>query len=216
MHHSNSREHIARMLLAYNMILTKPQSPGGKGFHLKLHDKNPNAPLSPYYVNLRLLRSFPPLLHYVAESMLNLTFFKNVNFELIADVPTAGTPIVTLMADISEKPMISPREPKNHGTQTSIDGVYKEGQSVLLVDDLVTGANSLLASAKILREAGLSVTDVAVLIDREQGGEKKLAFFGLNLRAVWTITDLLAFYDQEGLIDTELVAEINVYRASVA
>lgn len=210
----NLRHFVAKKLIVNKMIKTRPDSPNGKGFRLKLHDKFPDAPLSPYYVDLRVLRSFPPLYQYVAELMLHKTCFDDrVGFNLLADVPTAGTPIATLMSISRQTPMISPRAPKDHGTQATIDGVYEQGKTVLLVDDLVTGANSLIASAQILRDAGLVVSDTAVFVDREQGGREQLTAAGLDLHAVWTITDILAHYKEEELIAPELVDEINAYRA---
>lgn len=211
-----SRSFIARKLIEHKMVKTKLDSPGGNGFRLALHKKNPDAPLSPYYVDLRLLRSFPPLPHYVADLLLVKTMRDGAAYNLVADVPTAATPIVTLMSDIGDRPMITPREPKDHGSQASIDGVYQPGQVVLVVDDLITGADSKLGAVKILRDAGLKVTDVAVLLDREQGGEVQLLKHGLILHAVWKISELLEFYQAEKLISADLVAEINEYRQSVA
>lgn len=205
---------LAYRLVQRKLIKTRVDSPGGKGFRLKLHDKNHDAPLSPYYVDFRGLRSFPPLPRYAAEALQQLIITDNLSFDLVADVPTAATPLVTLLSDLRETPMITPREPKTHGSQSSIDGVYTQGQKVLLIDDLVTKADSKIASAEILRAAGLIVTDVAVLLDREQGGKDQLSAHGLTLHTVWTIGELLAFYQAESLISPELVAEINAYRAS--
>lgn len=214
--YKNDCHFLARKLITHKMIKTKLDSPGGQGFRLKLHDKQPDAPLSPYYVDLRIMKSFPPLPRYAAELILHRVCDDDTAFNIVADVPTAASNIVTLMSDIRQTPMITPRAPKDHGTQASIDGVYKQGQTVLLVDDLVTASTSLQDSAKILRNAGLIVTDTAVLLDREQGGEAQLATADLKLHAVFTISWLLTFYGQEGLIAADLVAEINAYRASVA
>ena len=207
---------LARQLAQRKMIKTKLDSPTGEGFRLALHKKHPDAPLSPYYVDLRLLRSFPPLPRYAAELISGKVRADGVIYNLVADVPTAATPIVALLSDISDRPMITPREPKDHGSQATIDGVYEVGQTVLAVDDLITGADSKLAAVKILRDAGLVVTDVAVLLDREQGGEAQLAKAGLTLHTIWTITDLLSFYESEKTIPTDLVHEINEYRRQVA
>jgi uridine monophosphate synthetase len=209
---NNNKLFLARKLIQHGMFKTREQSPSGKGFRLALHKKNPDAPLSPYYIDLRLLRSFPPLPRYAAELLFAKTQTDDVAYALVADVPTAATPIVTFMSEISGRPMITPREPKDHGSQATIDGVYQPGQTALAVDDLITGADSKLTAVKILRDAGLIVTDVAVLLDREQGGEAQLAKHGLRLHAIWTITDLLAFYEAENLIPADLVQEINEYR----
>ena len=213
--YQDGREFLARKLAQHKMIKTKLDSPGGKGFRLALHKKNPDAPLSPYYVDLRMLRSFPPLPRYAAELISTRMQIDDVAYSLVADVPTAATPIVTLLSEITERPMITPREPKDHGSQATIDGVFETGQTVLAVDDLITGADSKLNAVQILRHAGLIVTDVAVLLDREQGGAAQLAKAGLRLHTIWTITDLLEFYESEGIIPADLVQEINEYRRSV-
>jgi len=209
-------EFLAIKLAQRKLIKTRLDSPNQQGFRLKLHEKNPDAPLSPYYVDFRGLRSYPPLPRYAAEALQQLIITHDLGFDLVADVPTAATPLVTLLSDIRQTPMITPREPKTHGSQSSIDGVFKKNQKVLLIDDLVTKADSKIASAEILRTAGLIVTDVAVLLDREQGGKDQLVAHGLTLHAVWTISELLTYYQVKELISAELVAEINAYRASVA
>jgi len=213
---NNHIEFLAIKLAQRKLIKTRLDSPGQMGFRLKLHEKSPDAPLSPYYVDFRGLRSYPPLPRYAAEALQQLIIAHDLSFGLVADVPTAATPLVTLLSDLRMTPMITPREPKTHGSQSSIDGVFTKGQKVLLVDDLVTKADSKIASAEILRSAGLNVTDVAVLLDREQGGKDQLAAYGLTLHAVWTIGELLTYYQTENLIAPELVAEINAYRARVA
>lgn len=213
--HQSGRIFLARKLIQHKMIKTRMDSPSGNGFRLALHKKFPDAPLSPYYIDLRLLRSFPPLPRHAANLLLEKAL--GVKYDRVADVPTAATPIVALMSDIGGCPMITPREPKDHGSQATIDGVFETGQTVLVVDDLITGADSKLNAVKILRDDGLLiVTDIAVLLDREQGGKEQLAKHGLTLHAVWTITGLLAFYEEEKLIPADLVQEINAYRRSVA
>src|SRR4051812_18973061 len=138
-------------------------------FKLKLHEKDPSAPLSPIYIDLRILRSFPDVIDTAVDVYLEMS--KGLMFSLLADIPTAATPIVALISHKSRVPMISPRSDlKQHGIRRSIDGIYGKGQIVLLVDDLITRADSKLESLAVLSENGLKVHDIVVLIDREQGG----------------------------------------------
>ena len=65
-------------------------------FRMKLHDTNPDAPLSPIYVDLRILRSFPKAMD--AAIVLYIDMVKNLSFDILADVPTAATPIVARAA----------------------------------------------------------------------------------------------------------------------
>ena len=81
-------------------------------FKLKLHEKDPDAPLSPIYIDLRLLRSHPPVLDLVVEILKKMS--QGLRFDCYADVPIAATPIVAILSHQTRIPMITPREPKTH------------------------------------------------------------------------------------------------------
>ena len=206
---------VAEGLIANGLIMTKEQSPEGKGFRLKLHETNPDAPLSPVYVNLRLLRSLPKLLSEVAkiyESKIFVEMYQDgVEFDKLSDVPTAATPIVTLISQNTGIPMITPRESKSHGSGAIIDGIYEAGQKVLLVDDLVTKADSKIAAAKVLEAEGLVVEHVIVLVDREQGGKEQLEKSGYKLHSIFKLSELLDFYHKKGKMTQETYDEIKAY-----
>lgn len=179
-------------------------------FKLRLHDECPNAPLSPFYIDLRVVRSFPRVMEQVVEAYEEL--LEDKNFDLLADVPTAATPIVAALSLRLRVPMISPRiDQKRHGVGTKIEGVFKEGQRVVLVDDLVTKADSKLEAIKILEESRLRVHDVVVLIDREQGGKTELEKEGYHLWAVFEISTLLEIYLQAGRLDKGQYREVMSY-----
>jgi uridine monophosphate synthetase len=171
-------------------------------FTLKLHEKNPDAPLSPIYIDLRILRSFPDVIDAVVNVYVEM--IKELEFDLLADIPTAATPIVALISHRTRVPMISPRASiKKHGIKRAIDGIYSEGQIVLLVDDLITRADSKLESASVLSENGLNVKDIAVLIDREQGGIEALTQVGITCHIGFGLKELLHFFLQANKISAE-------------
>jgi len=162
-------------------------------FKLKLHEKNPEAPLSPIYVDLRILRSFPKVMDCAIEVYRELT--SGLKFDVYADVPTAATPIVAILSYQTKIPMISPRkEEKAHGIKRPIDGVFKKGQVVLLIDDLITRADSKLEAISVLEENGLKVRDVVILMDREQGGIKELKKRGYACHVAFRLKELLQLY----------------------
>ncbi len=181
-------------------------------FRLKLHEKNPNAPLSPIYINLRILRSFPYLTHH-AVSLLMMIIRDIEHFDLLADVPTAATPIVAVLSEKMWLPMITPREAKTHGSGGNIDGIFNFGERVLLIDDLITKADSKLEAIKTLEQGGLIVKDVVVLIDREQGGIKELEARGYKLHAALKLSEILNFYLELELINRELYDKVTAYLA---
>lgn len=168
-------------------------------FRLKLHEKQPDAPLSPIYVDLRILRSIPQMMRHCVSVYKDMT--AGLQCDYYADVPTAGTPFVAALAYETGTPMISPRlDDKTHGVKRKIDGVFRQGQVALLIDDLITKADSKLEAIRILEENGLLVRDVVVLVDREQGGGEELASRGYACHSAFRLGDLLKFYRECGSI----------------
>jgi uridine monophosphate synthetase len=165
-------------------------------FRLKLHETKPDAPLSPIYIDLRVVRSFPPTFRDIAGILGRMVLKHHPDF--VADVPTAASPIVGAIACSFNLPMLSPRiDAKSHGLKTRIEGIPKPGASVVLVDDLITQAQSKIEAVNLLRDHDLKVEHVVVLIDREQGGGDELARHGCSLHAAVTLRCMLDTYVHE-------------------
>jgi len=207
-------EEVADGLFRIGAIKDKTKSPNGKGFKLALHEKTPDAPLSPLYVDLRIVRSFPKLLDKVATAYMEMQSEEKIKCDLLADVPTAATPIVTIISQARNVAMVTPRGEKTHGSGAAIDGVYAPGQTVLVIDDLITKADSKLAAIKILESKGLVVRDVMVLVDREQGGREQLEAAGYGLHSVFTLSQLLDYYLEKGQMSEDVYNEVKAYFAA--
>jgi len=179
-------------------------------FKLKLHETNPDAPLSPIYVDLRIMRSFTNVMATAVEVYREL--IKNLKYDLLADCPTAATPVTAILSYLTKKSMVSPRKgDKGYGSGAKIDGAFREGQTVLLIDDLITGANSKFESIKTLQDQGLVIKDVVVLVDREQGGANQLSKAGYTLHSAMMLTELLDYYLKENKISDEKYNEVLSY-----
>merc|ERR1719412_682996 len=147
---------------------------------------------SPIYFDLRVIVSYPDLLQAVAERMYRLVSKAGAKFDLFCGVPYTALPIATCMSTKHKVPMLMRRkEVKKYGTRKQIEGVYKEGQQVLVVEDLVTSAMSCFETIEPLKDQGLKVTDVVVLLDREQGGRTNLKNGGVNLHSVFAISEVV-------------------------
>lgn len=159
--------------------------------------------LSPIYVDLRVIVSFPEILKSVAEAMWGK--IQNLDFDLICGVPYTALPIATAMSITHNLPMVMRRkEVKDYGTKKAIEGVFTAGQKVLIIEDLVTSGLSVFETTEPLEHEGLKVTDVVVLLNREQGAEENLKNKNLNLQAVFTITELLQILLEKNKIDKNI------------
>ena len=163
---------------------------------------------SPVYVNLRLLISKPAALQRAArvireevrtlQSMLNPQV---APFQLVAGVPFGGLHLATAYSLTAKAPLIYIRP--QHADDVRIEGLHERGQTVLIVDDLITGGHSILDTAQQLRGEGLQVKDSVVLVDRQQGGRQALRNAGLNLTSLLTLEVILNYLMSSGKISEE-------------
>jgi uridine monophosphate synthetase len=145
---------------------------------------------SPIYIDLRVLVSYPKVLEAAGEAIGEKC--SGLEFDRIAGIPYAAIAIATAVSLKFGWPMIYPRkEVKDHGTKKMIEGAYKAGETIVVIDDLVTSGTSSLEAIAPLEAEGLKVKDIAVLVDREQGGVKALAEKGFTLHAVMKVSELL-------------------------
>ena len=82
-------------------------------------------------------------------------------------------------------PVIVRKEAKGHGTGKQIEGITDSIRKCLIVDDVITTGGSTLKAVRVLREAGIEITDGICLIDREEGGEAELKKEGIILHPVF-------------------------------
>jgi len=154
---------------------------------------------SPVYLDLRRMVSDPSTLMNVAGEMVMRSV--SLTYQRIAGIPTAGLPLGTALSIAMERPLIYPRvEAKGYGTGHRVEGIYREGETVLVVDDVISLADSKLEAIAVLEGAGLVVHDVMVVVDRQMGGADMLKEKGYTLHALYTLTDLL-----DGLVKAELI-----------
>jgi uridine monophosphate synthetase len=153
--------------------------------------------LSPFYIDLRGIISHPLILQGVAARILEI--LKPLHKDRIAGIPYAGLPIATAVSLAGSLPMLYARkEVKEHGTRRSIEGSYTAGEVVVLVDDVITDGASKFEAAAPFLEAGLTVKDFVIFLDREQGGADRLREKGYALHSVLRISDVLAYLRDAG------------------
>ncbi|MEE9148554.1 MAG: phosphoribosyltransferase [Candidatus Tectomicrobia bacterium] len=164
---------------------------------------------SPVYVNLRLLISNPQVLRRTAEVILDevrtlqsMRQPRLAAYDLVAGVPFGGLHLATALSLLSNTPLIYLHPPKE-GHRTVIEGNYTGGQTVLVIDDLITGGRSIIHTAQRLDEDDLFVIDALVLLDRQQGGEERLKQRGINLVSILTLESVLHYLGSSRKISEE-------------
>ncbi|MFW5689111.1 MAG: orotidine-5'-phosphate decarboxylase [Spirochaetota bacterium] len=156
--------------------------------------------VSPFYIDLRRLQSDPRSLEAAARAYARL--LEPLAADRIAAIPVAALPLGTALALHTRMPLVYPRLPaKPHGTGNRIEGAWTPGERVVLVDDLITTGLSKLEAVAVLREEGLVVEDLLVLIDRAGvAGARELRDAGIELHAATTVSDLTRRANERGIV----------------
>jgi uridine monophosphate synthetase len=166
--------------------------------------------MTPVYIDLRVLVSSPQVLKEIANEYVNI--LNKLSFKRMIGLPYTALPIVANIAAINNKPWIYMRkEVKDYGTKRAIEGAYKEGEKVVMIDDMITNGLSKVETLKPLEELGLKVKDIVVLVDREQGGRDHLEKMGYNFYNVFTLAEWLKVLFQYKKITKTKYEEVIAY-----
>lgn len=192
-------------------------------FRLKLHETHPDAPLSPIFFNLRTPDNpkpgplTPEVLRLIGRALAEIVASRVGGFDHITPIPNAGDPIAYALRDAladgrgllllqkveaEGKRRIAAVKPGQH---------YAERDRTLLVDDLITQADTKLEAIEALHRAYLIVEDLVLLIDRQQGGREYVEARGVKVHALFTMRELLEYYLATGRISLPKADEVLVY-----
>ena len=171
---------------------------------------------SPTYIDCRKLISYPRIRSTLMD-FLTVTVMRNVGFEAfdnIAGGETAGIPFAALVAERMALPMTYVRKkPKGYGRNARIEGVMREGERVLLVEDLTTDGGSKLSFVDAIRETGATCGHTAVIfyygIFPET--EKTLGDHGVALHHLCTWWDVLAEARDQGTFSAETLNGVEAF-----
>jgi len=166
--------------------------------------------ISPIYIDLRRIVGYPDLLMRITNFYLEI--LGELKFDHLAALPYAGLPIATAISIRGGKSLVYPRkEIKSYGTRAEIEGIYSAGEQVVLIDDLATTGGSKFEAIEKLESVGLKVKDVVVLIDRQSGAFEDLAESGYRLHAIFTMSQLLKFWQAATLISDDQVSAVQEF-----
>jgi uridine monophosphate synthetase len=135
---------------------------------------------------------------------------QDLTFDRIAGIPYGSLPTATGLALHLNRPLIFPRkEVKAHGARRAIEGNFHAGETIAVVDDILITGKSVMEGAEKLKNNGLNVRDIVVLIDHEHGVRDKLAQNGYQGHAVFKISEIVQTLYQAGRINDEQLATLS-------
>lgn len=121
---------------------------------------------SPIYCDNRVTLSYPPVRTFIRQRLSDVVKEEFSGANLIAGVATAGIPQGVLVAQELGLPFAYVRSaPKDHGMNNMIEGEVKEGQKVVVVEDLVSTGKSSLKAVEALRAAGCDVVGMVCIFN---------------------------------------------------
>lgn len=164
--------------------------------------------VSPMYLDLRLFISNPDVMKKVAK--LYARQLEGLQYDRLAGVAYAALPIAGAVSLEIKRPWIFMRKEglkKDYGLQKSLEGEYQKGETVVMIEDLVTRATSLIEAISAIEQHGLAVKDVVVLLNYQKGGDQLLAEKGYKLHAFMTVREVVDIMHAEGKIDDAKYAQ---------
>lgn len=142
---------VAKALLNIHAVTLSPDKPFTWASGLK----------APIYTDNRLTISYPEVRQAIFNGMVEQIKLHFKDVDVIAGTATAGIPHAAWVAQQMELPMIYVRsKPKDHGQGRQIEGMLKEGQKVVVIDDLISTGGSVLNAVRAVNNAGGKVIGV--------------------------------------------------------
>ena len=159
--------------------------------------------ISPYYVDLRLVPSYPDVFNKLAKLFVDLIKREiDGSIDKFAGVPHAGLSLATLVSFKLKSPLIFVRkEKKTHGRMKMVEGLLERGDHVVLIDDLATTGGSILDAGNAIRAEGGVVEHAVVILDREEGAKKMLETKNIHLHACMGIGAVVKYLHNANLLD---------------
>ncbi len=166
---------------------------------------------SPYYIDLRLVPSYPHQFRKMIKNLQNLIDKQTglENFDALVSVPTGGLVIASALAIETVKPLIYVRnKSKEYGTSKLIEGKLSSNMKLVMIDDVATTGNSILNGIKQLQEAGSIISESYVVVNRLENANKLMDSVGVKLYQLTDILEITKILFEEHLIDEEILEKI--------
>lgn len=188
---NRSNDVVARILLDINAVTIRPDKPF----------KYSSGLLSPVYSDMRLLISHPAERRKITE-LLSEKIESLGHVDIIAGTATGAIPHAAWIADMLEKPMVYIRgKAKGHGKQNQVEGLTREGQRAVVVEDLISTGMSSIDSVNALRELGVKSDFVVSIFNYTMSSAtENFRSRKINLVSLTTFPDVVKMASNEGVM----------------
>ncbi|WPM31240.1 orotate phosphoribosyltransferase [Hydrogenobacter sp. T-2] len=151
--------------------------------------------LSKYYIDLKQI-TFDPESVYILGKVLYQAI-KDLKPQGVGGLTLGADPIAYAVSMVSYlegdtiKPFVVRKEPKAHGTGKQVEGLLRAGDRVVVLEDVITTGSSALKAVQACKREGYEVLCVYAVVDREEGGRENLQREGLEVYALFRVSELL-------------------------
>lgn len=145
---------------------------------------------SEYYIDKYVFETDPDALGVVGRAVAEKV--RETGADRIGAVALGGVPLAAVASVESGTPyVIARKEAKEYGTANAVEGTLEEDDEVVVVEDIVTTGASAVEAVEKLRDAGATVDEIVVVVDRQEGGRERVEEAGLRMRALTTAEELV-------------------------
>ena len=147
---------------------------------------------SRYYLDKYRFETRPDLLGPLGERIAQVVAKHAPEAVRLAGPELGAVPLAAAASLASGLPfLIVRKEAKEYGTANRLEGVFEPGESVCLVEDVVTSGGAAVDAIEALRETGLTCRTAVCVVDREEGGVDALARVAVQLRPLFLASELV-------------------------
>ena len=195
---------VAKALLEIQAVFLRPDEPFTWASGIK----------SPIYCDNRLILTSPEQRNIVENAIAETVKREYPEAEVLMGTSTAGIAHAAIAADILSMPMGYVRgSAKDHGRQNRIEGRLKEGQKVVVIEDLISTGGSVIDVVEALREAGAEVLGiVSIFTYGMQKGLDRLAAADVKNVSLTNLDAVAAEAADSGYIKAEDVVRLKKFR----
>ncbi|MBI4684497.1 MAG: orotate phosphoribosyltransferase [Nitrospirae bacterium] len=154
--------------------------------------------MSNYYFNCKSVTLHPEGMYLIGTLLLEMIKDLSVNaiggLTLGADAVAYAVSYTSYLKDRPVETFVVRKTAKSHGTMQWIEGNVKSGDSVVIVDDVITTGKSTIEAINRAQEAGLEIVKVICLIDRQEGGRENIEALGYKVDALVLRDEVMKVY----------------------